>query len=144
MPNRNFRKMVVLQVASLALFCALTPAVAQGDGTTTSTTTAQSNSGSVVENSEYIPNGEAPTMRKDAWSWYWDEKAHIETNNSTGFWGDDAISNLFKNVCNSVLVPMWNGAMEYDFVRAGVLLIVAGMLLGLGAKIVLPKKTENK
>jgi hypothetical protein len=83
-------------------------------------------------------------MRKDAWSWYWDEKAHIETNNSTGFWGDDAISNLFKNVCNSVLVPMWNGAMEYDFVRAGVLLIVAGMLLGLGAKIVLPKKTENK
>lgn len=48
---------------------------------------------------------------------------------------------LNKSVTNSVKI---HTAMEYDFVRAGLLLIVAGMLLGLGARIVIPKKPEGK
>ena len=92
-------------------------------------------------NSEVQDLGGVP-VRKDAWTWYWNEKAHIDTNNSTGFWGDDAIRNLFKNISNSVLVPFWNAAMEYDFVRAGLLLVLAGMLLGVGASIVM-KKEKN-
>ncbi len=128
---------LVLQLALIALLLTITPAVAQTDSTTTSTTTTtaeSSNDGIVVDT---IP------IRKDGWTWYWNEKAHLDTNNSTGFWGDDAISNFFKNICNSVLVPFWNGAMAYDIVRGGVMLILAGMLLGFGASIVLPKKTEK-
>jgi hypothetical protein len=146
MPKISGTKLVSLQLALVAGFVMLltvvvSPAVGQTENTNTGTNPTQT---SIPDNSEYNGTGQSVPVRKDAWTWYWNEKAHIETNNSSGFWGDDAISNLFKNVCNSVLVPVWNGAMEYDFVRAGVLLIVAGMLLGLGAKIVLPKKPENQ
>lgn len=145
-PKTRWKKLVSLQVALVAGFLvALTavgsPAVGQGDSTTTSTTTSEY---PVRETSVYNGMAEPVPVRKDAWTWYWDEKAHIETSNSSGFWGDDAISNLFKNVCNSVLVPIWNGAMEYDFVRAGLLLVVAGMLLGLGASFFLKKEPASK
>lgn len=128
---------LVLQVALIAVLVTIMPAVAQTDSTTTGTTTnttQSTNDGLIVDT---IP------VRKDGWTWYWNEKAHLDTNNSTGFWGDDAISNFFKNVCNSVLVPFWNAAMEYDIVRGGVLLILAGMLLGFGASLVLPKKEKS-
>jgi len=64
--------------------------------------------------------------------------------NKEGFWGDDAISNFFKNVSNSFVVPFWNAAMAFDLIRAGLLLVVAGMLIGLGASFVLPKKKETQ
>lgn len=127
----------VLQVALIGLLVTMTPAVAQTDSTatsTTTTTTQSSNDGIVVDT---IP------VRKDGWTWYWNEKAHLDTNNSTGFWGDDAISNVFKNISNGVLVPFWNAAMEYDIVRGGVLLVLAGMLLGFGASLVMPKKEQK-
>lgn len=129
---------LVLQVALIALLMTMTPAVAQTDSTTTSTTTTTSqstNDGIVVDT---IP------VRKDGWTWYWNEKAHLDTNNSTGFWGDDAVSNAFKNISNSVLVPFWNAAMEYDIVRGGVLLILVGILLGIGISMVLPKKSRQE
>ena len=128
---------LVLQVALIALLVTMTPAVAQTDSTTTSTTTTttpSTNDGIVIDT---IP------VRKDGWTWYWNEKAHLDTNNSTGFWGDDAVSNVFKNISNSVLVPFWNAAMEYDIVRGGVLLILAGMLLGFGASLVMTKKEKK-
>ena len=128
---------LILQSALIALLITITPAVAQTDSTatsTTTTTTQSTNDGIVVDT---IP------IRKDGWTWYWTEKAHLDTNNSTGFWGDDAVSNFFKNVSNSVLVPFWNAAMEYDIVRGGVLLVLAGMLLGFGASLVMPKKEKN-
>jgi len=138
--------LISLQVAVVAVFLVAlsvvsSPAVGQGDSTTTNTTTSEY---PVLDTSVYNGMGEPVPVRKDAWTWYWAEKAHIETNNSSGFWGDDAISNLFKNVSNSVFVPMWNGAMKYDFVRAGLLLVIAGMLLGLGASVFLKKEPANK
>lgn len=146
MPKNSWKKLASLQVALVAgLLVVLTvvnlPAVGQSEGTTTGTNPTQT---SIPDNSEYNGMGQPMPVRKDAWTWYWDEKAHVETNNSSGFWGDDAISNLFKNVSNSVLVPIWNGAMEYDFVRAGLLLVVAGMLLGLGASFFLKKEPASK
>ncbi|MBU6455621.1 MAG: hypothetical protein KGS72_27870 [Cyanobacteria bacterium REEB67] len=129
---------LVLQVALIALLVTMTPAGAQTDSTTTSTTTTTTQSTPDTGLVDGVP------VRKDAWNWYWNEKAHLDTNNSSGFWGDDAISNFFKNISNSVVVPFWNAAMEYDFVRAGLLLILAGMLLGVGASIVMPKKPESK
>lgn len=128
---------LVLQVALVVLLVTMTPAVAQTDSTTSSTTTTTTQSTNDGIEIDTIP------VRKDGWTWYWDEKAHLDTNNSTGFWGDDAISNVFKNISNSVLVPFWNAAMEYDIVRGGVLLILAGMLLGFGASLVMPKKEKN-
>lgn len=128
---------LVLQVALIGLLVTIMPAVAQTDSTITSTTTTtnqSSNDGIVVDT---IP------VRKDGWTWYWNEKAHLDTNNSTGFWGDDAVSNAFKNISNSVLVPFWNSAMEYDIVRVIVLLVLAGMLFGLGASIFLRKNPES-
>ena len=127
----------VLQMALIVLLVTVAPAVAQTDSTTTSTTTTttpSTNDGIAIDT---IP------VRKDGWTWYWNEKAHLDTNNSTGFWGDDAVSNVFKNISNSVLVPFWNAAMEYDIVRGGVLLVLAGMLLGFGASLVMPKKEKN-
>lgn len=118
--------------------CGRSAAVAQTDSTTnstTTTTTQSTNDGVVVDT---IP------VRKDGWTWYWNEKAHLDTSNSTGFWGDDAVGNFFKNISNSVLMPFWNAAMEYYFVRGGVLLVFAGMLLGFGASLMMAKKTESK
>lgn len=131
--------LLVLQMALLGLLWATTPAGAQnGDQPQTNPTTVdQQPVSSETGDMAGVP------VRKDAWTWYWNEKAHIDTSNNTGFWGDDAISNLFKNVSNSVLVPFWNAAMEYDFVRGGLLLVLAGMLLGLGATIVMPKKDKK-
>jgi len=85
-------------------------------------------------------------VRKDAWTWYWNEKAHIDIDpeDKAHFWGDDIVSNFFRNISNQVFIPFWNMAMEYDFIRAGLLLILAGMLLGIGASIVMPKKPETK
>lgn len=131
--------LVVLQLAFLGLLWASTPADAQNGNQTqvNPTTVDQQPVSSETGDIAGVP------VRKDAWSWYWNEKAHIDTSNSTGFWGDDAISNLFKNISNSVLVPFWNAAMEYDFVRAGLLLVLAGMLLGLGASLMMPKKEKS-
>lgn len=144
---------VLLQMASIALLLAGAPAVAQtNDGTTTSTTTTtQSTSDQLSSGSEfkekqnpYNGMGEEIPVRKDAWTWYWNEKAHVDIDNNSGFWGNDAISNFFRNISNSFVVPFWNAAMEYDFIRAGLLLLLAGMLLGLGATMVMPKKPETK
>lgn len=137
MKRTNQINPLVLQVALIALLVSMTPAVAQTDSTTNSTTTTitqSANDGIVVDT---IP------IRKDGWTWYWNEKAHLDTNNSTGFWGNDAISNFFKNICNTELVPFWNAVMEYDFVRGGVLLIVAGMLVGFGASLMNSKKEKK-
>lgn len=140
----------LLQAALVAFLIVQMPAVGQTNNTNPTTTDAAPQAAdSEVNRSQTTKNpydgmaGDVP-VRKDAWTWYWDEKAHIETTNSSGFWGDDAISNLFKNVSNNFLVPFWNGAMEYDFIRAGLLLVFAGMLLGFGATIVMPKKPETK
>jgi hypothetical protein len=144
----------LLQLALLALLCVATPAGAQtNESTTTSTTTSQSNSDPIPTGSEFKdkPNpyngmGEGVPVRKDAWAWYWNEKAQvvIDPQDKAGFWGNDAISNFFRNISNSFFIPFWNGAMEYDFIRAGLLLVFAGMLLGLGATMVMPKKPEAK
>ena len=143
---------LLLQLLAIMLLFALTPADAQtNESTTTSTTTATtqnannlppSNGGLDSSPNTYNEIGEVP-IRKDAWTWYWSEKAHIDTNNGNGFWGDDPISNLFKNISNSFVVPFWNAAMEYDIVRLGLLLIVAGMFIGFGASLVLKKKAEK-
>ncbi|MGH9552349.1 MAG: hypothetical protein ACRD3W_23380 [Terriglobales bacterium] len=151
-PSKNINA-ILLQMALIVVLCPGTPAVAQNnDGTTTSTTTTtQSTSDQLPSGSEFKekPNpyngmGEEIPVRKDAWTWYWNEKAHVDIDNNSGFWGNDAISNFFRNVSNSFVVPFWNAAMEYDFIRAGLLLVIAGMLLGFGASIVLPKKPESK
>ncbi|MGH2507233.1 MAG: hypothetical protein ACRDHZ_07470 [Ktedonobacteraceae bacterium] len=149
-------KAVVLQMAILALLVAVLPAIAQNnDGTTTGTTTTLLNPNDPLlkgsdlgkPQSTYASGaGQDINLRKDAWTWYWTEKAHVDIDpeDRAHFWGDDAVSNLFKNISNSVVLPFWNSAMEYDFIRAGLLLVVAGMLLGLGATIVMPKKPESK
>lgn len=140
---------VLLQLVAVTLFFSITAAGAQTNESTTSstaTTTAQSTSNQPPSNggldsspNVYTEIGEVP-IRKDAWTWYWNEKAHIDTSNGTGFWGDDLISNFFKNISNSLVVPFWNAAMEYDIVRLGLLLIVAGMFIGFGASLVSKKK----
>lgn len=149
---RKINGIFLLQLLTVVLLFAITPADAQtNESTTTSTTTATtqntsnqppSNGGLDFSPNTYNEIGEVP-IRKDAWTWYWNEKAHIDTNNGNGFWGDDPISNLFKNISNSFVVPFWNAAMEYDIVRLGLLLIVAGMFIGFGASLVLKKKTEK-
>lgn len=139
----------LLQAAMLTFLIVQTPAVGQAtQSNQTSTDAAPQSANSEVNNSQNPYNGmggEVP-VRKDAWTWYWNEKAHIDIDeqNSAHFWGDDAISNLFRNFSNSFVIPFWNAAMEYDFIRAALLLILAGMLLGIGASIVNPKKPENK
>lgn len=147
-------KTVVLQIAILALFMLVMPAIAQNnDGTTTGTTTTLLNPNDPLlkgsdlgkPQSTYTSGtGQDIAVRKDAWSWYWNEKAHVDINPQDKTWGDDAVSNFFKNISNNFVIPFWNGAMEYDFIRAGLLLVVAGMLLGLGASIVMPRKSETK
>ena len=117
------------------------------DSTTTTTTQntnnqPPSNGGLDSSPNTYNEIGEVP-IRKDAWTWYWNEKAHIDISNRNGFWGDDPISNFFKNISNSFIVPFWNAAMEYDIVRLGLLLIVAGVFVGFGASLVLKKKIEK-
>ncbi len=131
---------VLLQVAVVGLLLALTPAVAQtNDSTTTNTTTTTTQDSTNVGMVEGVP------VRKDAWNWYWNEKAHldIDTQDNAHFWGDDVISNFFRNISNSFVIPFWNAAMEYDFIRVAVLLVLAGMLLGLGASVFLPKKPDK-
>ena len=140
---------VLLQLLVVMILSSVMAAGAQTNESTTSSTTAQetqiqinqppSNGGLDSNPNPYNEIGEVP-IRKDAWTWYWNEKAHIDTSNGTGFWGDDAISNLFKNISNSLVIPFWNAAMEYDIVRLGLLLIVAGMFIGFGASLVLKKK----
>jgi hypothetical protein len=157
--SRNAR-VAALQVAILALLVAVMPAVAQNnDGTTTNTTTATVTStdeqlkaaNQELLNADKFRNpyngmGEPIPVRKDAWTWYWNEKAHvdIDTQNTQGFWGNDGVSVFFKNIADNFVVPFWNGAMEYDFIRVGLLLIIAGMLLGFGASLVLANKKEPK
>jgi hypothetical protein len=63
---------------------------------------------------------------------------------SKGFWGNDGVSMFFKGIADNFVVSFWNGAMEYDFIRGGLLLVVAGMLLGFGASLMMPKKTDAK
>lgn len=150
--TRKINGFFLLQLLTVVLLFAVTPADAQtNESTTTSTTTTTtqntnnqppSNGGLDSSPNTYNEIGEVP-IRKDAWTWYWNEKAHIDTNNGNGFWGDDPISNLFKNISNSFVVPFWNAAMEYDIVRLGLLLIVGGMVIGLGASFVLKKKAEK-
>ncbi len=150
--TRKINGFFLLQLLTVVLLFAITPADAQtNESTTTSTTTTTtqntnnqppSNGGLDSSPNTYNEIGEVP-IRKDAWTWYWNEKAHIDTNNGNGFWGDDPISNLFKNISNSFVVPFWNAAMEYDIVRLGLLLIVGGMVIGLGASFVLKKKAEK-
>ncbi len=150
--TRKINGIFLLQLLTVVLLFAITPADAQtNESTTTSTTTTTtqnssnqppSNGGLDSSPNTYNEIGEVP-IRKDAWTWYWNEKAHIDTNNGNGFWGDDPISNLFKNISNSFIVPFWNAAMEYDIVRLGLLLIVAGMVIGFGASLVTKKKTEK-
>lgn len=142
-----------VQLLAIMLIFAVTPADAQtNESTTTSTTTITtqntsnpppSNGGLDSSPNTYNEIGEVP-IRKDAWIWYWNEKAHIDTNNGNGFWGDDPISNLFKNISNSFIVPFWNAAMEYDIVRLGLLLMVAGMFIGFGVSLVLRKEQNNQ
>lgn len=139
----------LLQAAIVAFLIVQLPAVGQTTQTNpTNTDAVPQSANSEVNNSQNPYNGmggEVP-VRKDAWNWYWNEKAHIDIDaqDNAHFWGDDAISNLFRNISNSFVIPFWNAAMEYDFIRAAVLLILAGMLLGIGASIVNPKKSENK
>jgi len=153
--SKNARA-AVLQAAILALLMAVVPAVAQNrDGTTSNTTTTPlinpndpllKGSDLTTSPSNYAGMGQDIPVRKDAWTWYWNEKAHIDIDpeDKAWFWGDDVVSNFFRNISNSFVIPFWNAAMEYDFIRAGLLLVVAGMLLGLGATIVMPKKPESK
>jgi hypothetical protein len=143
---------VLLQLVAVMLFFAVTAAGAQtNESTTTNTTTTTtqntsnqppSNGGLDSSSNVYNEIGEVP-IRKDAWNWYWNEKAQIDANNGNGFWGDDLISNLFKNISNSFVVPFWNAAMEYDIVRLGLLLIVAGMFIGFGASLVSKREKEK-
>lgn len=148
--RRKVNTVFLLQLLTVMLFFAVAPAVAQTNESTTAsttTTTTQNTSNQPPSNvgldsspNVYNEIGEVP-IRKDAWTWYWNEKAHIDTSNGTGFWGDDLISNFFKNISNSFVVPFWNAAMEYDIVRLGLLLIVAGMLIGFGSSLVSKNKT---
>lgn len=148
---------VILQAAILALLVTILPAVAQSNGSTTSDTTTTTGplinpndpllkgSDLTTPPSTYAGAAETPQVRKDAWTWYWNEKAHIDVTADSGqqFWSDDIVGNFFKNISDHIVIPFWNNAMEYDFIRAGLLLVVAGMLLGLGASLVLPKKSEK-
>jgi hypothetical protein len=152
--SRN-AKAAVLQVAILALLGAATPAVAQSNGGTTTNTTAPlvnpndpllKGSDLTAAPNPYNGMGEPIPVRKDAWTWYWSEKAHldIDPQDKGRFWGDDAISDVFRNISNNFVIPFWNGAMEYDFIRGGLLVVIVGMLLGLGASVFLPKKPDAK
>lgn len=151
--RKKVNTVFLLQLLTVMLLFTVMPADAQtNESTTTSTTTTKTqnttnqppaNGGLEPSPNVYNEIGDVP-IRKDAWTWYWNEKAHVDTNNGSGFWGDDAISNFFKNISNSVVVPFWNAAMEYDIVRLGVLLIVAGMFIGFGASLVLKNKKTEK
>ncbi len=147
---------ILLQTAMIWLVWSALPGCAQTNDSTanSTTTTTQSTTDPILQGTEfqkkpdnnYAGMGKDINLRKDAWSWYWNEKAHldIDTEDKNGFWGNDGISLFFKGIADNFVVPFWNGAMEYDFIRGGLLLVIAGMLLGFGASIVLPKKPENK
>ena len=147
-------RVTALQIV-LALCCAW-PVVAQTNNNTTTTTTIMTTDEQIKAANQELLNadkfqnpyngmGEPIPVRKDAWTWYWNEKAHIDVDpqDKARFWGNDVISDFFRNISNSFVIPFWNGAMEYDFIRAGVLLIIAGMLLGLGASVFLQKDKEK-
>ena len=130
----------------LALLVVVAPAVAQNNDSTTTATVTSTDEQLKAANQELLNadkfqnNAQDIPVRKDAWTWYWNEKAHIDIDPQSSFWGNNVVSDLFRNISNNVVIPFWNGAMEYDFIRAGFLLVLAGMLLGLGASIVMPKK----
>lgn len=155
----NLKTAALVAAFMMTLLCTV-PVLAQADTTTATTTdTTVTNdpakspllqgtnlNATPADQSPYNGMGEPIPVRKDAWTWYWNEKAHIDIDpeDKAHFWGDDIVSNFFRNISNQVFIPFWNGAMEYDFIRAGLLLIIAGMLLGLGATIVMPKKPDAK
>jgi len=148
---------IILELTIVALLLSLTPAVAQTNNGTASNTgvtvTTQPTNNQLLQGTEFEKNrdvyngmGEPIPVRKDAWTWYWNEKAHldIDPQDKAGFYGNDRISEFFEWIANSFAIPFWNGAMEYDFIRAGVLLIIAGMLLGLGASVFLQKDKDKE
>jgi hypothetical protein len=51
----------------------------------------------------YAGMGDDIKVRKDAWSWYWNEKAHvdIDVQNRKGFWGNDVVSACFKGIADN-------------------------------------------
>ena len=84
--SRNAR-VAVLQAAILVFLVAVVPAVAQNsDSTATNTTTTLINpndpllKGSDLTSSpsNYAGMGQDIPVRKDAWTWYWNEKAHVD------------------------------------------------------------------
>ena len=87
MPKTSTKISVSLQLALVASFMVIlaavvSPAVGQTENTNAGTNPTQT---SIPDNSEYNGTGQSVPVRKDAWTWYWDEKAHIQTDNSSGF-----------------------------------------------------------
>ncbi len=142
-----------ISLAATLLLLSLGQAIAQNDSTATSTiTSTQTQTDELLKGTEfqnkrdiYNGMGEGVNVRKDAWNWYWNEKGHLDVDpdDKAGLWGNDGISLFFKGIADNALVPFWNGAMQYDFVRAALLLVLAGMLLGLGASIMMPSKEQK-
>jgi len=69
---------------------------------------------------------------KDPWDWFWNHKAYIHKEQHSGFWDPDGVP---SNFVDNYVVPAWNAIMEPDFVRIGVLLVLAGIPIGWGIKL---------
>jgi hypothetical protein len=72
-----------------------------------------------------------------SWDWYWTRKAYLDPALPylPCVRGDDVVSRMVAPVAQ-VGILMWNSVMAVDAVRAGLLVVCVGMLLGVGAKLV--------
>jgi hypothetical protein len=79
-----------------------------------------------------------PSIRKDTWVWFWNEKAHldIDPQDKTNFWGNTIIGQWMKTFTESMIIPGWNAAMEYDIVRGIFLLFASAYVLTVGCVII--------
>ncbi|HEY5864843.1 MAG TPA: hypothetical protein VI542_04710 [Candidatus Tectomicrobia bacterium] len=84
---------------------------------------------------EYMGGCPQELLPIPTWKWYWTRKAYLDPALPC-FGGDDAVSRAFALVAEKAVIPLWNAVMEADVVRAALLVVCVGMLLGVGAKLV--------
>lgn len=144
------RNRVIFVASSLlmATFFAVAPGYCQDDS-------SQQRQPGIVEQQltdnfkNYDANYIGVATAKDAygtdnlWEWYWDKKAHINITRGY-FWGDDAISQFFQGVSDKYIVPFWNVVMESEIVRVVVLLVLAGIPIGSGIRLLGQNKKGNE
>jgi hypothetical protein len=89
-----------------------------------------------VNNVSYTKRPE-PAFRKDSWQWFWNERAHLSQGQLDWFFGNTFIDRWMQDLANNTLIPFWDMAMQYDFVRALFLTLLAGFVMGIECIVLL-------